>query len=447
MKIRRRYDSLTQKVRLFNDDIWRVRAGDLPPLKAARIRLMRLVILSVKGFERHDCLFRASALTFYSLLSIVPVLAMAFAMAKGFGFEKTLETQLLAKFEGQEAVILHATTYAHSLLENTKGGLIAGVGILLLFWTTIQVLGNVEKAFNRIWEISKPRSFTRKVGDYLSAILICPVLLAVSGTATVLITGQVRHVVEKIDLLGTVGPAIFFALRFLPYGVIWILFTFIYIFMPNTRIRFVSGLLGGIVGGTMYQLFQWIYLSFQIGVARYNAIYGSFAALPLFLVWLQASWMIVLFGAEISHAHQTEESYEFEPDCARLSLRSRRLATLAVVHLLVKAFHKGNDPVSAKEIAAGLDMPIRLVREIVHRLLAAGLISQICGEDPGQIAYQPAHDIDAYTVRYVIDRLESHGLGEIPMGNPPEMTRLSESFKLLEEAADKSPGNLLLKLI
>jgi membrane protein len=447
MKIRRRYDNLTQKARLFSDNIWRVHAGELPPLKAAWVRLVRVAVLSVKGFERHNGLFRASALTFYSLLSIVPVLAMAFAMAKGFGFEKALETQLLAKFEGQEEVILRATTWAHSLLESTKGGVIAGIGILLLFWTIIQVLANVEKAFNQIWGIRRPRSFARKISDYLSATLVCPVLLLVSSTVTVVIAGGVRHIIEKIDLLGTVGPAIFFVLRCVPYGVIWVLFTFIYIFMPNTRVRFGSGLVGGIVGGTTYQLFQWIYLSFQIGVARYNAIYGSFAALPLFLIWMQASWMIVLFGAEITHAHQNEETYEFESDCARLSLRSRRLVTLGVVHLLVKVFSRGSGPVSSRQIAAGLGMPIRLVREIVEGLLAAGLVSQVCGEDPRQVAYQAAEDVDRYTVRYVVERLENHGLGEIPMANRPEMARLSECLKLLEEAAEKSSGNLPLKEI
>jgi len=447
MKIRRTYDNLTQKARLFSDNIWRVHAGELPPLKAAWVRLVRVAVLSVKGFERHNGLFRASALTFYSLLSIVPVLAMAFALAKGFGFEKALETQLQARFEGQEEVILQATTYAHSLLESTKGGIIAGIGILLLFWSVIQVLGNVEGAFNQIWGIRKSRSFARKISDYLSAILVCPVLLVVSSTATVVIAGGVRHIIEKIELLGTVGPAIFFVLRWVPYGVIWVLFTFIYLFMPNTRVRFGSGLVGGIVGGTMYQLFQWIYLSFQIGVARYNAIYGSFAALPLFLIWMQASWMIVLFGAEISHAYQNEETYEFEPDCARLSPRSRRLATLGVVHLLVNTFCRGNGPVSAKQIAAGLGMPIRLAQEIVQGLLTAGLISQVCAENSREIAYQPAQDVDKYTVQYVVNRLENQGLGELPMANVPEMANLAESLKLVEEAAEKSPGNRLLKVI
>jgi len=310
---------LTEKVRSFSSDIWRMRTSELPPLKAIWIRAVRIGMLAIEGFQKDNCMFRASALTFYSLLSIVPVLAMAFGFAKGFGFEKSLERQLYERFQGQEEVFSQATNFANSLLENTKGGLIAGIGILLLFWTIIRVLGNIESAFNRIWRIKKARGIGRKISDYLSAMLICPVLFIVSSTATVVVTSLVRLVVEKISVLGTIGPAIFFILQWLPFAVMWILFTFVYLFMPNGKIQFKSGLFAGVVGGTLYQIFQNVYVAFQIGVAQYNAIYGSFAALPLFLVWLQVSWMIVLFGAEISYAHQNEQTFEFEPDRLKLS--------------------------------------------------------------------------------------------------------------------------------
>ena len=426
-------------------DIWRMRSRELPRMKSIGIGLLRIVVLSAQRFDKDDCLFRASALTFYSLLSIVPILAMAFGLAKGFGFEKSLERQLFQTFQGQEDVVLRVMDFARSLLETAKGGVIAGVGVVLLFWTIIRVLGNIENAFNHIWGIKKPRSFSRKISDYLSAMLVCPVLWIVSSTVTVVIKSEAQLVVRKIALLGVISPAIFFTLRLLPYCVIWILFTFVYMFMPNTKIKFASGIFAGIVAGTVYQIFQVVYISFQIGVAKYSAIYGSFAALPLFLVWLQLSWMIVLFGAELSFAHQNVETYEFEPDCSALSYGFKRLLTLRVAHLVVKDFSQGNKPLTAVQIANILEIPIRLVREILYELLRSGIVSEICDNEDTEPSYQPARNIDSLTIKYVIDRLERQGSDNIPVMKSKELEKLSGCLQAFDEVVEKSPANMRLK--
>jgi membrane protein len=436
---------IAKKIQFIKTDIWRIRSRELPRMKSIGIGLLRIVVLSVQRFDKHDCLFRASALTFYSLLSIVPILAMAFGLAKGFGFEKGLERELFKTFQGQEDVVLRVMDFARSLLESAKGGVIAGAGLVLLFWTIIQVLGNIENAFNHIWGIKKPRGFSRKISDYLSAMLVCPVLWIVSSTVTVVIKSEVQLVVQKIALLGVISPAIFFALRLLPYCVMWILFTFVYIFMPNTKIKFESGIFAGIVAGTLYQIFQVVYISFQIGVAKYSAIYGSFAALPLFLVWLQLSWMIVLFGAELSFAHQNVETYEFEPDCSALSYGFKKLLTLRVAHLVVKDFSQGNKPLSAVQIANILEIPIRLVREILYELLRSGIISEICDNEDKEPSYQPARDIDSLTIKYVIDRLERQGGDDIPVMKSKELERLSGCLQAFDEVVEKSPANMQLK--
>jgi membrane protein len=437
----------TKIAQFVQTDIWRMRARDLPRSKAIWVKLLRIIILAVRGFEKDHCMFRASALTFYSLLSIVPVLAMAFGLAKGFGFEKTLERQLFERFQGQEEILLKATSFAHSLLENTKGGLIAGIGILLLFWTIIRVLGNIEDSFNHIWGIQKPRGFARKISDYLSAMLVCPVLFIVSSAVTVVIGSQVKTVVERIELLGAVSGLIFFSLKFLPYAVMWILFTFIYMFMPNKRIKVGSGLFAGIVAGTLFQLFQLVYVTFQVGVAKYNAIYGSFAALPLFLVWLQVSWMIVLLGAELSCAHQNVENHEFEPDCAAMSHSQKRLLTLQVVHLLVKEFVGGHKPITADDIADTLQLPACLVQEILENLIASKVVSEICRGHGKQPSFQPAHAIDVLTVKYVIDRIEKHGSDRIPRVESEAHQKIVGCLKAFDDAIDKSPANVLLKKV
>jgi len=390
-------------------DIWRIRLKDLPGPKSFFIKQLRVVLLALRGFDEDKCRLRASALTFYTLLSIVPVLAMAFGIAKGFGLEKTLETQILDRLPGQEEVTTRIIEFARSLLENAKGGTIAGIGVVILFWTVIKVFGNIEKSFNEIWGVRTQRSMARKFGDYLSMILICPFLLIMSSSITVFIASQIRNITQDVEFLGAVTPLIFRVIRLSPYCVIWILFTFIYLFMPNTKVRFTSGLLAGVVAGTTYQLVQSGYITFQIGMAKYNAIYGSFAALPLFLVWLQLSWFIVLFGAEISFAHQNVDTYEFEPDCLRASHRFKRLLALRITHLLVNVFCKGEKPLDAPQISHSLEIPVRLVRDVLYELTGAGIVSEVKEDGERETAYQPAQCTDRFTVKYVLDALDKRG--------------------------------------
>jgi len=429
-------------------EIWRIRLRNLPPKKSFLIKHLRVVLLALRGFGDDKCLLRASALTFYSLLSVVPVLALAFGIAKGFGLETRLETQLSALQERlpvQEEVLAGVIDSANNLLENARGGVVAGVGVLLLLWTVIKVLGNIEKSFNDIWGVKKPRTFARKLSDYLSLMVICPILFVVSSSATVFIAGQVRAITERIALLGAISPLIFAALRLLPYCAIWILFVSIYIFMPNTKVNLRSGVLAGIVAGTIYQVVQWVYITFQVGVTKYNAIYGSFAALPLFLVWLQLSWLIVLFGAEISFAHQNVDTYEFEPDSLRTSGRFRKLLALRMVHLLVKNFCAGEKAWTATQISHALEIPIRLVRQILFELTESGILSKTMA-DTGEVpAYQPAQCVDKYTIGYIIDALERSGSDDIPVAESAELDKLVECLEAFGGVIEKSPVNISLK--
>ena len=237
-------------------DIWRLRVDKLNPRKSFWITQLRILLLAVRRFYDDRCELRASALTFYSLLSIVPVVAMAFGVAKGFGFDKMLEAQILAKLEGQPEVADQILSFSRAMLENTKGGAIAGVGVAVLFWSVVKVLGNIESSFNDIGGVTKGRALGRKLADYLSVVMICPFLLIAASSVTVLLTTQVTAMVERLSFLGQAAHVIIFFLGFLPYAVIWLLFTFIYVFMPNTPVQIKSGIWGGIVAGTVYQIAQ-----------------------------------------------------------------------------------------------------------------------------------------------------------------------------------------------
>ncbi len=432
-------------INFLKTDIWRIRLKDLSRKKSFFIKQLRIVLLALRGFNEHKCRLRASALTFYSLLSVVPVVALAFGIAKGFGSDKLLEKQLLEKFPGQEEVLVQVVNFAHSLLEETKGGMIAGIGVAVLFWIVIKLLSNIERSFNDIWGIKKPRSIGRKLSDYVSIMLICPFLVIMSSSITVFITTQITHITERFAFLGVFSPLIFFMLKLLPYCMIWGVFAFIYIFMPNTKVKFKSGFLAGVIAGTVYQVTQLAYIHFQVGVAQYNAIYGSFAALPLFLIWLQISWLIVLFGAEISFTIQNVDTYEYEPDCLRVSTSFKKLLSLQTSHLLIKNFSNGHKPLTAIQISHTLEIPIRLVRQILYELVESGIASEIETEDHKEFTYQPARTINVLSIKYIIDALEQRGVDNIPVAQTKELKTLSETLQTFSYTIEKSPANRLLK--
>jgi len=426
-------------------DIWRIRRTSLSPGKSFFLNLVRVLLLSIRGFDEDKCQLRASALTFYSLVSIVPIAAMAFGIAKGFGLEKLLEEQLRNKLVGHEDILANVIQFSNALLANTKGGLIAGVGVVVLFWAVIKVLGQIEYSFNDIWGVKDKRPLGRMFSDYLSLMLVGPLILILSGGTTVFITVQVGLIMEKFSVLGSFSPLIFFFLKLLPYTLLWFLFTFLYIFMPNTKVELSAALIAGIITGTIFQIVQWVYITFQIGVVQYNAIYGSFAALPLFLAWLQLSWLIVLYGAELSFAYQNVDTYEFEPDALQASHRLRTLLSLQVAHHVITNFIKGENPLTAPEISHQLDIPIRFVNDILFELGKSNILSKAEIEGSEEHGYQPARDANLLTINYVIEAMEKRGLNNIPFTQAPEFAALSASIEAFGKTIEKLPENRLIK--
>ena len=436
---------LSKLIHFFTTDIWRLRLIHYSGVRSFFFKQLIIISMAMRGYHEDKCMLRASALTYYSLLSIVPVFAMAFGIAKGFGFEKLLEKQILEKLPGQEEVLIQVVNFARSMIENTQGGMIAGIGLVLLFWMVIKVLGNIESAFNHIWGIKKARNIVRKFSDYLSIMLICPVLVILSSSITVFVRTQITLITGKVVLLGFISPFIFFLLKLLPLCLIWLLFSFMYIVIPNTRVKFTSGLVAGVVAGTLYYIIQWFYIFFQIGVTKLNAIYGSFAALPLFLVWLQLSWLIVLLGAELSFAHKNVDTYEFSLDYRKISPYFKRLISLKIVHLLVKNFTKGEKPLNSDQISHTLEIPVLLARQILGELVESAILCEINTEENRKAAYQPARDVDVFTIQYIIDALERRGIDNIPVAQTEVYHLLVQALETFGETIKASPANRLLK--
>ncbi len=424
-----------------NEGIWRVRLSRCPVVSCHFIKYLRIVLTAFRRFDADKLQMRASALTFYTMLSVVPIVAMALAISRGFGLDQVLQAQLQkggTAWQGSAVqMIFH---FAHSMLAQSSGGLITGLGILVLFWTVISMLGNIEEAFNDIWHLQRARTLARKVADYLSAVLVGSALIIASGSVTVLIAGKTMNAAWSAKLPALFDPLFALFFNVLSYVIIWLLFTFTYIFMPNTRVSLPAAFTGGIVAGTLFEMVQWAYIKFQIGVASYNAIYGSFAALPLFLVWLQLSWLIVLFGGEMAHATESAETYGFKPE-VDLSATEKDILSLWVLHYIALRFSKGEKPANAKEISATLTIPLYLTQRLLQFLMRIHLVSTTGTEHH---LFQPAANISNLRLRDVIDALDTEPQAATPPIDAPELASIRESLVKLADCARSSPVNTRL---
>jgi len=426
------------------EGIWKSDVSDHGMIKRNAYQSLKVGLLSFKHFGEDKLQLRASALTFFTLLSIVPVLAMAFGLAKGFGLDKELETQLLERFSGQEEVLAQSLEFARVLLDSTKGGLIAGIGLVFLFYSVMKLLNNIEGSFNDIWYVSKQRTIARKITDYLSIMLLGPILMILANSLTIFITREIAVLTETGNLIGLFKGVIFPLLRLLPYIVVWILFTLIYMIMPNTTVRFKPAFIAGILAGTAYQLVQWGLIYFGVNVSRYNAIYGSFAALPLFLVWLQLSWLIVLMGSEISYAIQNASSHDEINEDEHYSITSKKRLVLSISLLIIRNFQRGNSPMTLEEIKHHLDVPDRLLREIINALMECRILSETKTVE-NIPAYQPAQDPDRLDVARILHSYENNGQ-ELDVPESNEYVKLADNtIQKMNKLLDKSRVNSLLK--
>jgi membrane protein len=433
-------------VKLLNflkEDIWLTHAHELSSFKAFLIKYVKIFLLAGHGFTEDHCSLRASALTLFTLLSIVPVLAMLFGIAKGFGFQNLLQERLLEQIPQQEEMMLQLVEFAEKLLANTQGGVVAGIGVAVLFFTVIKVISNIEESFNHIWKISKGRPLGRKLSDYLSVMILAPLLLIASGSLSVFVKTQITSLVNAVALPTIGSSAVLYLLNYLSVLIILALFSFIYIFMPNTRVSYKSGLIAGIITGTIYQLVQWGYVSLQVGVSSYNAIYGSFAALPLFIIWLQVAWLIVLFGSEFTFFHQHYETYRNKDKFKELSFSLQKALALQITHLIVIHFAKAEKALSLADVAKQLIIPVSALQPILIKLVASKVLIEVKADDATMPVFQPAFDINLMTVASVIEALEWCGNNTLPDSKGLEQFMLiNEEFR---ELLKNSAQNRLLK--
>lgn len=434
-----------RKIKDLNDYIWHTPLSELSTRRSIFVKQLRIVVLAARGFFNDKVQIRASALTFYSVLSIVPLAAIAFAIAKGFGLEQNLTQQLTKSLESQKEVLNWLLPIAKNALNATNGGYIAGVGVIVLFWSVMSLLNHIENAFNHIWQIRISRPWYRKFTDYITIMLIAPVLLILSSSVTVFINTQLGDFIANAPILERFKGLISLLIQASPYFLIWLILTLLFLVMPNTKVKFKSAMIAGIVSGTILQMLQWFYIDLQFGISKLSMLYGSFAAIPLFILFLQMSWNVVLLGAELAFANQNVSRYEFESHALNISHYKKRLLTIVIMRMIIRNFISGEHPYSSEELSVQLKIPVRLVRDIIQDLNTAGLVSIVIISDSKERHFQPGMDVNMLTVSFVLSKLDRMGLDQKSVVQTREMDKINEILTKFEKCMAKSDHNLLIK--
>jgi len=389
----------TGKPGFFSHRLWELDPAAVGGLKGRGTKFLQFISHAFSNFLANDSLLRATALSFTTLLSLVPLLALTFSVLKGLGAQNRLAPLLLNQMAaGSEVVVTRVISY----IDNTNMKSVGAIGLVALLYTSISMLGSIEEAFNAVWGVSKTRSFYRKFSDYLSVLVSAPLLLLAATSVTT--TLQSKRLIGWLLEYTYLGDLFLFLLGLIPYLSVWIALFLLYIFIPNTQVRYRSALVGAVLAGTLWQLAQWCYIHFQVGAGNYNAIYGTLAALPILMVWIFVSWIIVLFGMELVAAHQNQGTFRRDLRGRGVSQSLRELAALAVLRHIAQAFHEGGPGWSEQHLSVKLHMPYRILHETLNHLIDAGLIVPAAND-----IYLPARELDQISLAQVLLSLRRHG--------------------------------------
>ena len=409
------------------------------------IRQRRIIYLLYKGIKRENIYIKASALTFFTILSLIPMLALAFGIAKGFGLHDELRAQIIMQFHNQEQVMNWILDFANNTLEQTSGGWLAGIGVAFLVSTVSQLLRYIENTFNSIWKVYETRVWYRQVTDYLAVIILVPVLFIVSSSATVLATTGLNDILSRSDMLEGLKPVVSFLVKLIPFILLCALSTAAFLAMPNTRVKFRSAIVAGLIAGIALQVLQILYVESQMGLTRLGTIYGTFAAIPLLMVWVQMSWVVLLMGAQLSYYLQNITRYEFEFDVQTVSPRQKKRLSLLVMHSLIVDFVKGAKPRAPEEISLELSLPVRTVHECLDQLHEASMITEVWNEEQEKYVYQPATDINRMTISFVLEKLESPGSQHKIVINNSDYRKIDTALTKFEQLVASSEENILIR--
>jgi len=393
-------------VHFFKVGIWHVKRQDVPAWKYFVYSAAKKLLLAVERATTKRMMNAASALTYSTLLAIVPILAVVFAVARGFGYNKYMESWFRDTLASQPQAADVIVGFVNSYLVHTKSGVFLGVGLVFMLWTVFMLVGNIEQTFNHIWQVKKPRSLFRTVTDYMAMFLLVPIVIVVTSGLSIF----VATVSDSMEGYALLAPVMRFIIALMPYVFMSAVFVALYVFMPNTKVKLGCAIVPGILAGVAMQGLQLVYIHSQIWVSSYNAIYGSFAALPMFMLWVQISWIICLFGAELCYTSQNLEDFAFRVKTEDISHRYRLMMSVMLAALICKRFDEGGRPYTALELKLKTDIPVRIVNDLLYELTRVHVIIEVMGDEKGQeVMFQPAETTERLSVGTLVSRLESEG--------------------------------------
>lgn len=368
--------------------------------------IVRKLVTAIDFFTTKGVINAASALTYSTILSLVPICAVVFAIARGFGYTKYIEEWFRNILASQPQAADFIIGFVNSYLEHTKSGIILGIGLVFMLYTVVMLTRNVEQTFNDIWHVENRKNIMRTFTDYLSIFFLIPIVIIIMSGLSLFLTTMASQ--AGLDEL--LGPIMQLVVDIIPFVLMWLAFTGLYTLMPNTRVKFSSCFVPGFLASLAMYILQWFYINAQMFISNYNAIYGSFAALPLFMLWVQFSWTICLFGAELSYTNQNLEEFAYSSGAQQMSHRSQLLIAVMMMSRICKRFSEGKTPYTAVELKQDTNIPVSVVRDILRKLVEANLLTEIIGDKQDvDMRFQPAISIEKITVGYLVDSLESTG--------------------------------------
>lgn len=371
-----------------------------------RVNVVKTINLSVRSFLNSDLQTQACAMTYRTLLAIVPALALLFAIGRGFGLQSILQDELFKLFPAQHQTVSYALNFVDAYLNSSTEGMFVGIGLVVLLWTLISLFSSIEDTFNLIWGVKQGRSFGRKITDYTAMLLILPVVMICAGGLSVMVSSTLQSLVHW-DFM---SPLVSWTLEGTSWVLTWLFFGLLYLLMPNTKVKAQNALIAGVFAGTGFLVLQWLFVTGQLYVSRYNAIYGSFSFLPLFLLWMQLTWVITLAGGVICYSSQNIFFYNFNDAIASMSDSYKQRLNLALCAVIIQRFVDGKGATLVADLAKNYNLPPRLITMLSDKLVAAGVLSVVVVDPQHDVnGYQPALDPSELTVAEVNRRLESIG--------------------------------------
>lgn len=389
----------------FTDSLWLIDERSLPLPKRWGIGLLKRATVAVDSYLEGNVTNQASSLTYSSILATVPILAIIFAIGRGFGYGNLIEEQIREQLSMNQEFADIILNFINSYLAHTQSGIFVGVGLLLLLYTLIQLTSNIEFTFNSIWQVKTSRNIYRRITDYLSVFILLPILMVVtSGFSIFMLT-----VANSLPNFQVLDSTVRFILSVSPHLLSGLAFTALYMYMPNTDVRFTCAVFPGMLAGIAFQSVQYFYIHSQIWVSSYNAIYGSFAALPMFMLWLQVSWNICLFGAVLSYANQNVKDYGAAREVRNISRRYHDFLMILIASKVCKRYEKGIIPYTPQGMAAECSIPVYLATNLLTELCNIRILTEAYNPNDKQIGYIPAQAISRLTVDMVLSRIDTHG--------------------------------------